>query len=134
VVRHPASRSNCSTTPEPADGDRLGGRAHGDPEPSAGWEPWQAKDRALALKYTDGFTRFWPSVISITAAVVGFIMLSMALKSLPVGTAYAMWVGIGAVGVALAGIFALGESASLVRLSLLAMIVVGIIGRKVIET
>jgi quaternary ammonium compound-resistance protein SugE len=80
------------------------------------------------------FTRFWPSLISITAAVVNFIMLSMALKSLPVGTAYAVWVGIRAVGVAPAGIFALGESVSLVRLSLLAMIVVGIVGLKVIET
>lgn len=85
---------------------------------------------AVALKYTGGFTRFWPSVIGITAAVVSFVMLSMALKSLPVGTAYAVWVGIGALGVALAGIVA----ASLTRLSLLALILIGVVGLKVVET
>jgi quaternary ammonium compound-resistance protein SugE len=89
---------------------------------------------AIALKHTGGFTRFWPSAIGITAAVVSFVMLSMALKSLPVGTAYAVWVGIGALGVAFAGIVALGESASLVRLGLLALILIGIVGLKVIET
>ena len=61
-------------------------------------------------------------------------MLAMALKSLPVGTAYAVWVGIGALGVALAGIIALGESASLVRLSFLALILIGVVGLKVVET
>jgi quaternary ammonium compound-resistance protein SugE len=55
---------------------------------------------AVALKYTGGFTRLWPSVIGVTSAVVSFAMLASALKSLPVGTAYAVWVGIGAVGVA----------------------------------
>jgi quaternary ammonium compound-resistance protein SugE len=89
---------------------------------------------AIALKYADGFTRFWPSAVGITAAVVSFIMLTMALKSLPVGTAYAVWVGIGALGVALAGIVALGESASLIRLGLLLLILIGVIGLKVIET
>jgi quaternary ammonium compound-resistance protein SugE len=58
---------------------------------------------AIALKCTGGFTRFWPSAIGVSAAVVSFLMLSIALKSLPVGTAYAVWVGIGALGVALAG-------------------------------
>ena len=71
---------------------------------------------AIALKYTGGFTRFWPSAIGIVAAVTSFVMLSSALKSLPVGTAYAVWVGIGALGVAIAGIVALGESASPLRL------------------
>ena len=89
---------------------------------------------AIALKYADGFTRFWPSAIGIAAAVASFIMLTMALKSLPVGTAYAVWVGIGALGVALAGIVALGESASLMRLGLLVLILIGVIGLKVIET
>jgi len=89
---------------------------------------------AIALKQAGGFTRLWPSVIGITAAVVSFIMLSLALKSLPVGTAYAVWVGIGALGVAIAGIVVFGESASLVRLALLALIVAGVIGLKLVET
>jgi quaternary ammonium compound-resistance protein SugE len=88
---------------------------------------------AIALKYTDGFTRFWPSVIGITAALASFVMLSSALESLPVGTAYAVWVGIGALGVALAGMVALGESASPLRLGFLALILVGIIGLKLVE-
>ncbi len=88
---------------------------------------------AIALKQAGGFTRFWPSVIGIVSAIVSFIMLSLALKQLPVGTAYAVWVGIGALGVALAGIVALGESASPTRLSLLALILVGVIGLKLVE-
>ena len=88
---------------------------------------------AIALKHTGGFTRFWPSAIGVTAAVASFVMLSSALKSLPVGTAYAVWVGIGALGVALAGMVALGESASLPRLAFLALILIGIIGLKVVE-
>jgi quaternary ammonium compound-resistance protein SugE len=88
---------------------------------------------AIALKHTDGFTRFWPSVIGLTAAVVSFVLLSTALKSLPVGTAYAVWVGIGALGVALAGIVALGESASLLRLGFLALLLIGIVGLKLVE-
>jgi quaternary ammonium compound-resistance protein SugE len=88
---------------------------------------------AIALKQTNGFTRFWPSVIGVTAAVVSFVMLSSALKSLPVGTAYAVWVGIGALGVALAGIVALGESAAPLRVGFLALILIGVIGLKVVE-
>ncbi|MGH6897681.1 MAG: quaternary ammonium compound efflux SMR transporter SugE [Geminicoccaceae bacterium] len=88
---------------------------------------------AIALKYTNGFTRFWPSVIGIAAAVVSFVLLSIALKSLPVGTAYAVWVGVGALGVAIAGIVALGENASLLRLGFLALILIGIIGLKLVE-
>lgn len=88
---------------------------------------------AIALKYTDGFTRFWPSVVGVTAAAVSFFMLSTALKSLPVGTAYAVWVGVGALGVAIAGIVALGEDASPLRLVFLALILVGIIGLKIVE-
>jgi quaternary ammonium compound-resistance protein SugE len=88
---------------------------------------------AIALKYTGGFTRLWPSVVGVTAAIVSFFMLSTALKSLPVGTAYAVWVGIGALGVALAGMVALGESASPLRLGFLALILVGIVGLKLVE-
>lgn len=89
---------------------------------------------AIALKQTGGFTRLWPSVIGVSAAVISFVMLTFALKSLPVGTAYAVWVGIGAVGVAIAGIVVFGESASLTRVSLLGLILIGIIGLKAIET
>lgn len=88
---------------------------------------------AIALKQAGGFTRFWPSLIGIVSAIVSFVMLSLALKQLPVGTAYTVWVGIGALGVAIAGIVALGESASPVRLSLLALILIGVIGLKLVE-
>lgn len=88
---------------------------------------------AIALKQTGGFTRVWPSVVGVAAAVASFVMLSMSLKSLPVGTAYAVWVGIGALGVAIAGMVAFGESASLPRLGLLALILVGVIGLKIVE-
>ena len=89
---------------------------------------------AIALKHSDGFTRLWPSVIGLIAALVSFVLLTMALKSLPVGTAYAVWVGIGTLGVALTGMIALGESTSPIRLSLLALILFGVAGLKVIET
>lgn len=88
---------------------------------------------AIALKQAGGFTRFWPSLIGIVSAIISFVMLSLALKQLPVGTAYAVWVGIGALGVALAGIVTLGESASPMRLSLLALILIGVIGLKLVE-
>jgi len=85
---------------------------------------------AVALKFADGFTRFWPSAIGLAAAVTSFVMLSLALKSLPVGTAYVMWVGVGAFGVAIAGMLALGENMSAPRLAFLALILVGIVGLK----
>lgn len=85
---------------------------------------------AIALKQAGGFNRLWPSVIGIVSAVVSFVMLSLALKQLPVGTAYAVWVGIGALGVA---ILALGESASPARLGLLALILIGVVGLKLVE-
>ena len=88
---------------------------------------------AIALKHADGFTRFWPSAIGRAAAVVSFVLLSTALRSLPVGTAYAVWVGVGALGVAITGIVALGESASLLRLGLLALILIGIVGLTLVE-
>ena len=88
---------------------------------------------AFALKISEGFTRFWPSAIAVVAAIISIVMLSLALRSLPVGTAYAVWVGIGAVGVALAGIIFLGESASFARLALLALILIGIVGLRLVE-
>ena len=88
---------------------------------------------ALALKQAGGFTRFWPSAIGIASAVVSFVMLSAALRTLPVGTAYAVWVGIGALEVALAGVLALGESASPARLAGLALILAGVVCLKLVE-
>ncbi len=89
---------------------------------------------AIALKQSEGFTRLWPSVIGISTALASFLLLTMALRHLPVGTAYAIWVGIGAIGVALVGILALGEAASPMRLALLTLILIGIVGLKLVET
>lgn len=88
---------------------------------------------AMALKHTDGFTQLWPSALAITAALTSFVMLSVALGSLPVGTAYAVWVGIGAVGVAIAGIIMLDEPASPLRLAFLVVVVTGVIGLRMVE-
>lgn len=85
---------------------------------------------AIGLKYTHGFTRLTPSVITATAMIVSIVLLSWAMRSLPVGTAYAVWTGIGAVGAAITGILLLGESASLARIASLALIVAGIVGLK----
>ena len=85
---------------------------------------------AIGLKYTEGFTRLWPSVLTILALVASFLLLGIALRTLPVGTGYAVWVGIGAVGTAVLGIFLFGESATPIRLLSLALICAGIIGLK----
>jgi quaternary ammonium compound-resistance protein SugE len=85
---------------------------------------------AIGLKYAAGFTRFWPSAITVAAMLVSIVLLGLAMKSLPVGTSYAVWVGIGAVGTALLGIVLLGESASAGRLASLALILAGIVGLK----
>lgn len=85
---------------------------------------------AVGLKYTHGFSRLVPSVITVVAMIASVALLSWAMKSLPVGTAYAVWTGIGAVGAAITGILLLGESASLARILSLALIVCGIIGLK----
>ncbi|MFC6015925.1 DMT family transporter [Plantactinospora solaniradicis] len=89
---------------------------------------------ALALKHTEGFTRLWPSLLAGSTALLSFVLLSLALKNLPVGTAYAVWVGVGAVGVTIAGIVALDESLSPQRMLFVALIAVGIIGLKAYET
>lgn len=85
---------------------------------------------AIGLKYTHGFTRLTPSIITVTAMIISFALLAWAMKTLPAGTAYAVWTGIGAVGAAIAGMILLGESASLARILSLALIVAGIIGLK----
>ena len=85
---------------------------------------------AVGLKYTEGFTRLWPSVATSAAMLVSVILLGIALKSLPVGTAYAIWVGIGAVGTAIAGMLLFGESASTIKMVSLLLLVAGIAGLK----
>lgn len=85
---------------------------------------------AIGLKYTEGFTRLWPSVGTAAAMVVSVVLLGLAMKSLPVGTAYAVWVGVGAVGTALLGMLLFAEPASAARLASLGLIVAGIVGLK----
>lgn len=85
---------------------------------------------AVGLKYTDGFTRLAPSVLTVAAIVVSLGLLGVALKSLPIGTAYAIWVGVGAAGTAIAGMLLFGESASAAKLASLGLIVAGIVGLK----
>jgi quaternary ammonium compound-resistance protein SugE len=87
---------------------------------------------AIGLKYTEGFSRLWPSVWTILAMVLSLIMLSYALKSLPIGTAYAVWTGIGAFGTAVLGIVLFGEPATAARLISIGLIVSGIIGLKLV--
>lgn len=87
---------------------------------------------AVGLKYTDGFSRLWPSVATVAAMVVSFGLLAHALKTLPIGTAYAIWTGIGAVGTACVGILVFGESAGAARLACIALIAGGIVGLKLV--
>ena len=89
---------------------------------------------AIGLKYTDGFSRFWPSVGTVGAMLVSVVLLGVAMKELPVGTAYAVWTGIGAIGTALLGIYLFGDSASAARLACLTMIAGGIVGLKVVSS
>lgn len=83
---------------------------------------------AVGLKFSEGFTRLWPSVFTVASIVISLFLLSLAIKSLPIGTAYAVWSGIGMVGVALVGIFAFGESVDPVRLVSIGLIGAGIVG------
>lgn len=85
---------------------------------------------AIGLKYTEGFTRPWPSVFTATAMILSIVLLGIAMKSLPVGTAYAVWVGVGAVGTAILGIVLFAEPATAGRLVSLGLIVAGIVGLK----
>lgn len=88
---------------------------------------------AVGLKYTEGFTRLWPTVGTVAFMIVSFGLLAHVLKTLPIGTAYAIWTGIGAVGTALVGIIVLGESASPARLACIGMIAAGIVGLKLVS-
>ncbi len=85
---------------------------------------------ALSLKYNEGFTRLWPSVITALSGIGSFGLLMWAIKTLPLGTAYAVWTGIGAVGVAILGIFLFKESMDWLRLVSIGLVIVGIMGLK----
>ena len=85
---------------------------------------------AIGLKYTEGFTRLWPTVGTVLAMLVSIGMLGLAMKSLPVGTAYAIWVGVGAIGTAILGIVLFNEPANPARILSLAFIFAGIVGLK----
>ena len=87
---------------------------------------------AIGLKYTNGFTRLVPSLLTLASMVVSLGLLGLALKTLPVGTAYAIWTGIGTVGTATLGIWLLGEPATVMRLVCIALIVSGIVGLKLV--
>ncbi len=85
---------------------------------------------AIGLKYTEGFTRLVPSVLTLTAMTISVVLLAIALKTLPVGTGYAVWTGIGAVGTAILGIVLFGDPATVARLACIGLIVAGIVGLK----
>ena len=85
---------------------------------------------AVGLKYTDGFTRLWPSVLTIAAMVVSLGLLALAVRSIPVGTGYAVWTGIGAVGTAILGIILFREPVTAARIAFLLMILCGVAGLK----
>ena len=85
---------------------------------------------AIGLKYTEGFTRLWPSLATLVAMAISFWLLSVAMKSIPVGTAYAVWTGIGAVGVAILGMILFQEPKDIARIVSLLLIITGIVGLK----
>lgn len=85
---------------------------------------------AVGLKYTDGFTRLWPSLGTAGSMIVSLFLLGIALRDLPLGTAYAVWVGIGIIGTVIFGMVYLGDSASLMRIGCIALILAGVVGLK----
>ena len=85
---------------------------------------------ALGLKYSEGFTKLWPTVVTIVLALGSFYLLSVAMKSLPVGTAYAIWVGIGAIGTAVAAVFLFHEPVNVMRVTGVLLILAGIVALK----
>jgi len=87
---------------------------------------------AVGLKYTEGFTRLWPTVLTIISMIVSLGLLGVALRTLPLGTAYAIWTGVGTTGTVILGIFLFGESADVIRLACIGLIVAGIVGLKLV--
>ena len=87
---------------------------------------------AIGLKYTEGFTRLVPSVLTLISMTASIVLLGLALKTLPIGTAYAVWTGIGAVGTAILGIALFGDPATVARLASIGLIVAGIVGLKLV--
>lgn len=85
---------------------------------------------AVGLKYTDGFTRLWPTLGTVAAMVISLFLLGLALRDLPLGTAYAVWTGIGAVGTVILGIFLFQDPATAIRLGCIGLILAGIVGLK----
>ncbi len=85
---------------------------------------------AIGLKYSEGYTKLWPTIGTVICLVVSFLLLGLAMKTLPVGTAYAVWVGIGAAGTAILGIILFGESTEILKLASLGLICAGIVGLK----
>ena len=88
---------------------------------------------AIGLKLSDGWTRFWPTVITVVLIIVSYVFLSLALKSLPLGTAYAIWTGIGAIGTAFAGMLYFGEPRDALRILCIGLIIAGILGLKLLS-
>lgn len=86
---------------------------------------------AIALKYADGFTRLWPSTIAVVGMILSVVLLELSLRTLPVGTAYAVWTGIGTVGAAILGMMLFHEPATAVRIACIGLIVCGIAGLKI---
>ena len=87
---------------------------------------------AIGLKYTDGLTRLWPTVATFVAMVISVVLLGIAMKTLPVGTAYTVWTGIGAAGTVILGIMLFGDPATAGRLACVALILTGVIGLKLV--
>lgn len=88
---------------------------------------------AVGLKYTEGFTKLYPSLFTLSAMLISFLLLAQSLKTLPIGTAYAVWTGIGAAGTVIYGIYFLGEPASVCRLVCIGLIIVAMVGLKFSE-
>ena len=87
---------------------------------------------AVGLKYTNGFSRLWPSVCTLVLMVISVVLLALALKEIPVGTGYAVWTGIGAIGTAILGMILFGESRDALRIGCILLIVAGVIGLKIV--
>jgi quaternary ammonium compound-resistance protein SugE len=88
---------------------------------------------AIGLKYTEGFTRLWPTLWTVGAMIVSLALLGLALKTIPIGTGYAVWTGVGAAGTAILGIILFAEPATVLRLGSIGLIVAGIVGLKLVS-